>query len=286
MIHVKTIGRFGNCLHQYAYARLLAEETHYALKFHDPNNEYHNIIKDWFPLATDLDGIKKFGSPIRISDGSNGIPINKLARTIVDKDRQVKIRGNCEIYGLLTWKQQQRIKEFMVCRQHLTKNIKDDDIVLHYRTGDLVNYTTLNDGFLSIHYYRQILSTIKFNRLYVVTEKRTFDKDVKKNFLAGFEKFKPIYITNDNLMDDFNFIRLFNKIIISQSSFSWWSALLSEAKEIYYPLPIYGPWSKNPPQRKVPEDRYIYIKEDPLGCIKRHRLIIKSLMGKLKSLGI
>ena len=37
------------------------------------------------------------------------------------------------------------------------------------------------------------------------------------------------------ISDDFNFIRKFNKIIMSPSTFSWWSCFLSDAKEVYTP---------------------------------------------------
>ena len=35
-------------------------------------------------------------------------------------------------------------------------------------------------------------------------------------------------------LNDFNFIRSFEKILFSNSTFAWWASVLSEAKEIYF----------------------------------------------------
>ena len=44
-----------------------------------------------------------------------------------------------------------------------------------------------------------------------------------------------------DFMKDFNFIRSFDKILIFNSTFSWWAALLSEASRVG----TYGPWKAN-----------------------------------------
>jgi hypothetical protein len=54
-------------------------------------------------------------------------------------------------------------------------------------------------------------------------------------------------------MDDFLFMMSFDKIIIGVSTYSWWAAFLSEAKEIY------APYDYKFRYLKVDEDRYHYI---------------------------
>jgi hypothetical protein len=46
--------------------------------------------------------------------------------------------------------------------------------------------------------------------------------------------FNPVYV-DGTPMEHFRFIQRFNRVVISNSSFSWWAALLSSAQEIYIP---------------------------------------------------
>lgn len=71
--------------------------------------------------------------------------------------------------------------------------------------------------------------------------------------ISGFEDINPIVHCNgapvipgsgglrSGHMDDFNFIRGFDKIMIFNSTFSWWAALLSEASQVG----TWGPWKPN-----------------------------------------
>jgi len=49
-----------------------------------------------------------------------------------------------------------------------------------------------------------------------------------------------------NFIDDFNFIRSFDKIMLFNSTFSWWAALLSEATCVG----TYGPWKATKKKKK------------------------------------
>ena len=56
--------------------------------------------------------------------------------------------------------------------------------------------------------------------------------------LPFFQKYNPIWINNEDSIQDFNIIRKFDKILITASTFGWWAAFLSDASEIY----SYAPW--------------------------------------------
>lgn len=63
-------------------------------------------------------------------------------------------------------------------------------------------------------------------------------------------------------IEDFKFIMSFNKIVVAQSTFSWWAAFLSDAQEIFAPLPEKGIMSNERPDVQltgIEEDRYTYI---------------------------
>ena len=52
------------------------------------------------------------------------------------------------------------------------------------------------------------------------------------NVISVLNERNAIWVSN-SILNDFNFIRSFYKIIINVSTFSWWAAMLSDAKEIY-----------------------------------------------------
>ncbi len=133
-----------------------------------------------------------------------------------------------------------------------------DDIVLHVRLDDKVHSKNLHtpeswDNAEIIHpnYYIGILEKEKFEKVYIVVDKPKFSWEEK--YLNYFKKFNPIFVSNSS-KDDFEFIRKFNKIINSTSTFSYWSSFFSDAEYIYTfkksgyfgnPMKFHGPHVKN-----------------------------------------
>ena len=69
-------------------------------------------------------------------------------------------------------------------------------------------------------------------------------------------------------MDNFLFIKRFNKIVISNSSFAWWAAFLSDAELIIGPRPASGMWAPSDPISKnldleVKDGRFRYLECEP-----------------------
>jgi len=92
---------------------------------------------------------------------------------------------------------------------------------------------------------------MKFNRVIVLG--LGIDGQVKK----ALSPFSPVYLDVD-VMQSLYLISKANRIIMANSTFSWWGAFLSEAQEIYYPRPVRGIWSPTCPEiaLEVPESRY------------------------------
>ena len=71
-----------------------------------------------------------------------------------------------------------------------------------------------------------------------------------KVFVDGMQKLNPVLHLSDSplipgspamradFIDDFNFIRSFDKILVHNSTFSWWAAVLSEASQVG----VWAPW--------------------------------------------
>jgi hypothetical protein len=74
--------------------------------------------------------------------------------------------------------------------------------------------------------------------------------DYINSLIKGFEKYKPIVhfsrgetikhstALKANFIEDFNLIRSFDKIIVHNSTFSWWAAVLSDASQVK----VFEPW--------------------------------------------
>jgi hypothetical protein len=115
------------------------------------------------------------------------------------------------------------------------KNTKD--IVLHVRLDDKVHTDNISqptnwDDAEIVHpdYYKKILDSETYEKVYIVVDKINYDWE--KKYLSHFEKYNPIIISQSP-HEDFMFMRTFNKIITSTSTFAYWSAFLSDAEKIY-----------------------------------------------------
>ena len=50
-------------------------------------------------------------------------------------------------------------------------------------------------------------------------------------------EYNPV-VVHRNVLDDFNFMRQFDKILFQHGTMSWWAAFLSNASQVG----VYGPW--------------------------------------------
>ena len=120
-----------------------------------------------------------------------------------------------------------------------SKKIYNEDLVVHLRLGD--NGPNIYTPF---EWYKKAINdnNIQFNKIYLVTDEPQ-SKDAKKfkdYYNADIFSTSTTKTINDRAnninetLNDFNFIRSFNKILFSNSTFAWWASLLSEANEIYF----------------------------------------------------
>lgn len=117
----------------------------------------------------------------------------------------------------------------------LNKNM--NDIVLHIRLDDKVHSNNIENPedwskaeIMHPNYYTSILEKEKYDKVYIVVD--TIKYVWEKKYMSYFNRYKPI-IVSKTPYEDFHFIRSFNKIITSTSTYSYWSAFLSDAEKIY-----------------------------------------------------
>ena len=117
-----------------------------------------------------------------------------------------------------------------------------EEIVLHLRLGDY--FSSGLRSVISPRWHEQVLGMAgwhpKRKKLYIVIE------DGNDKFLRNYQKFNPV-IVSQSAKEDFDFIRSFDTIISSNSSFSWWAAFLSNASTIY----TFAPWLRFPREEQL-----------------------------------
>ena len=127
-----------------------------------------------------------------------------------------------------------RMRDFMTAEPPIKPGT--DDIVLHVRLGDFVNNEMVIDPAPQIAILRKALNTSS-QRLIIVCAKPK--RDVEENYLKLFEEFHPI-MHHGTELEDFTVLRSANRIMVTNSTFSWLAAYMGSAKERWIPEPTYN----------------------------------------------
>ncbi len=111
-----------------------------------------------------------------------------------------------------------------------------DDIVVHLRLTDY--WWIRNRWVISPVWYRSLIQREKYRFCYVVVEPHPTNEVYFKH-LNGIKGLH--FVTGGTAESDFHFIRSFDRIICSNSTYCWWAAFLSEASKIY----TFKPWIRD-----------------------------------------
>ena len=230
-ISAKCCGRFGNFMFIYSYMRLLAKIN--KLQVVTPW-KYPEIIKATEPE----DGVSGSGTQVVIRDmcvADHGIPhhlkdLRKKTVMLQGYFQHTDYIYHDEAYIRSIWQPEPVEKR------------PPSDIVMHLRLGDYFDLGLRSA--ISPNWHEQVLNMLcyspKKHNVYIVVE------DANDPFLRNYDCFRPTIISQ-TAKEDFDFIRSFDTIISSNSSFSWWAAFLSDASRIY----TFEPWLR------FPEDEHI-----------------------------
>ena len=123
------------------------------------------------------------------------------------------------------------------------------------------------DRAIDLDFYRQLLGGMTFDRLFVCG--LGLD-DVVRKALAPF---KPVFLDLPAI-ETLELLTRANRIVLANSTFSWWGAYLSEASEVYFPRLARNFWGRDRTDvdLEVPEDRYRYIDDVPVQTWRPFRL--------------
>lgn len=262
MIDIKSPGNLGNRMFQHCFARILEQEFGYDYNV----RRFDGLIDTYTPC------------PHKPRRYNKTLKLKRCHKLSVDQIRSMmSVRGgDCDLmikctfefyphykpYKELIRNQWLRIEpsdNFNHCYQNnrlVSVEVRPDDIVCNLRLGtDVVD--KYDDRLLGFDYFDIILKNTKWNRLFLTSD------NLNHPIISQFAKYNPILYRAPDPFNNFHFMFKFNKIAISQSTYSWWAAYLSNANEVYYPLPIKGPWTHlwNLDLRVDDDPRYIYVDE-------------------------
>jgi len=111
--------------------------------------------------------------------------------------------------------------------------VGDDTIGVHIRRGDYLNVPTVH-GILDLDYYKRALDLVDGDNVVICTD----DPDWAETHFGG-----DCQISNfESEVDDLYLLSQCKKVILSNSSFSWWGAYLGKEKEtVIVPSVWFGP---------------------------------------------
>jgi hypothetical protein len=274
VIEVRYSGGMGNQMFQYAWARCLAEEIGYELKA-PPIEGFprtHEAVKgkcfvEEEPQLLVTKVFRKDFSEIQANLALHG-------------ERKIVLSESpCEYYPTLapfrekirSWfEHSEPDLDLAVCdtrrkfedrfvAEPIT-SIDDGDLVISLRLGDFLR-PKHRHRLLGCDYFDIVLSSRTFSRLFITSD------EIDHPLVDEFEKYRPIRLFQKDRWQTMKFVAKFDHIALSQSTYSWWCAYLSNARHVYFPLSDWSVWNKElivgaNLDLRVNEGRYIFVHYD------------------------
>lgn len=216
-VHVLYRGNFGNLMFQYVCARLFAERN--GLRLETPFPE-----QDLVRMLPHADRRRVEEPTVFVTDAHEdplGMPVWSPARHVFDGYFQKS-----------AWYHDRRAQIERFARPAEPERRSARDIVVNLRVGE--DYKALK-WVISPSWYLGILAQEKFDTLHVVADARD------EEYLQSFARYRPVVVSSGP-KGDWEYIRSFDRIVCSNSSFSWWAAFFSRASRVY----TFKRWVRHP----------------------------------------
>jgi hypothetical protein len=115
--------------------------------------------------------------------------------------------------------------------------LRPTDVVVHVRLGDFHKANLVIDPAPQLAILREIRRSEPETRVILVCQAPK--TEAEQNYLRFFEEFRPI-IQSGTEVEDFAVLRSANRILVTNSTFSWAAAWLGTASERWIPEPTYN----------------------------------------------
>jgi hypothetical protein len=265
MVGVKFIGRLGNQIFQYAFLQYLKtnnkEKTFFFV------NPHHGYLTKYFDLGAYQNmilGSKAYSAITRVIP--KVIKFNEVYLESIQVPKNVAVKDwtiykgffQTDFYvkqivgGLKISIKKEFTDQFD--REFGQQFMNNKTIVVHIRRTDYLNYGK-RDISLPMEYFKkrlEALGEIEDHLVYFVSD------DI--DYVKAYFKEQPNYIySSNNEITDFQIIKNADIAIISNSSFAWWAAYLSDKKNmVYAPKNWLGFRIGKEHPKRVMTDRFIW----------------------------
>lgn len=223
MITVDYYGRSGNQIFQYVFARVLCMEFDHWI--------YTPVPKVFLPIKSSKTlPFFKSGTTKMLGDYNCEGYMNDAKDTHPESETHLHLHG----YFQKSWFYNPYRTEIKQMFDEGPKLINHDDIVIHLRLTDYFWHRV--NSVISPEWYINIVKAQQYKKCYVVVEDHPTNKKYLQFITGGIRNCEVV--TGGSALEDFNFIRSFDRIVCSNSTFCWWAAFLSNATKIW----TFKPW--------------------------------------------
>lgn len=232
----------GNKLMQYCIGRALAEATGMAMEVSDERSKHDSGQGDQYQGMIEYLQM----CPYVEGERSRGIPV--ILRPDCENIFEISGRRPVVVYGqFFRYEYLREYKElvkgsWLKLDRNRLPIVHPENACVHMRMGDFCRIgRNLNE-----RYYRRAIESMDWDDLVIVTDEPLNDIVQKIRI-----RFGATVVSNRSWIDDFCFIAAHKRIAISESTFSWWAAWLSEAEHVVSPGPNLDPevfggyWNQN-----------------------------------------
>jgi len=216
-VNIQWKNGFGNQLFQYSYGRILSEQMGCSLT-------YSGTVDRWEGTSLVDIGFITEDDIINYTDENIKVNIDYNTEQAVELENPQNYKPYLD--EIRSWFPEVEIT-----------NTKD--LLVHVRVGD--NGPNIYTPF---EWYKKAIedNNIEFDKMYIVTDTPN-DRSIKEfklNYNVEFISHETITTLDDRrkyknkILEDFNFMRKFDKVLFSNSTYPWWSSLLSNPSKVWF----------------------------------------------------
>jgi hypothetical protein len=252
-VQVRYLGHLGNNLFEYALGRIIAEglgQELVCLPAQDTpgwsqveamsgiRDRLTAHWRDFLDAPQEMIGAKFERPSIRYVYGEvpgwsgHGINLDYILRHGHGHGHKIILHGYFQRIQYYHPHRERIRSWFRFCESRPMFEVRPDDVVVHLRQSP--DMYILNRA-ISLNYYRDILSGLSFGRVLVC------GLGLNDQVKAALMPFNPVY-PDLSAIETPKLLARARRIVLANSTFSWWGAYLSDASEVYYPRVVRGFW--------------------------------------------